>query len=56
MTSLHLAAIFGFNEILKLLVSHGADPKSVAGRDTPLHKAALFNNKECAETLLQMVS
>ena len=54
-TALHYAARAGHNDILKILLSHGANPNSVttAGCTTPLHRAAYMGNLETVEILLK---
>ena len=54
-TALHYAARAGHNDILKILLSHGANPNSLttAGSTTPLHRAAYMGNLETIEILLK---
>ena len=53
MTPLHLAANFGYKEIVELLIAKGADVNAKNGwGGTPLHIAAFGGHKEIAELLL----
>ena len=53
-TPLHIAALLGQTEIMKILIQKGADVNA-SNNDgaTPLHAAALFGQAEAAEILLQ---
>jgi ankyrin repeat protein len=52
-SSLHIAAMCGYVEVVKLLLENGASV-SVVDRDsrTPLHAAVVINAHECVEHLL----
>ena len=55
-TPLHLAAISGDNclAVLQYLIDKGANIEAYNHEhQTPLHKAALFNNLECMKVLLE---
>jgi ankyrin repeat protein len=53
MTPLHLAAIKGDIRIVKLLIEQGAKINALNHEhQSPLHKAALFNNEDCITCLL----
>ena len=53
MSALHLAAIKGDTRIVRLLLENGARVSAVNyEHQTPLHKAALFNNTEAMELLM----
>ena len=55
MTALHLAAMGGPTNILKLLLAHEANVKATTTNEgwTPLHMAAYFGNKEGVQLLLE---
>ena len=54
-TALHYAARAGNNDVLKILLSHGADPNSLtsAGGATPLHRAGYMGNLGGIEILIK---
>jgi len=53
-TPLHVAAEYGYSEIVEVLLEHGVDPniRDKYG-DTPLHYAAVFGNSKVVEVLLE---
>jgi len=53
-TPLHVAAEYGYSEIVEVLLEHGAAPniREKYG-DTPLHYAAMFGNSKVVEVLLE---
>jgi len=53
-TPLHVAAEYGYSEIVEVLLEHGAAPniREKYG-DTPLHYAATFGNSKVVEVLLE---
>jgi len=53
-TPLHAAAEYGYSEIVKVLLEHGAAPniRDKYG-DTPLHYAAVFGNSKVVKVLLE---
>jgi len=53
-TPLHVAAEYGYSEIVEVLLEHGADPniRDKYG-ETPLHVAAAFGNSKVVEVLLE---
>ena len=53
-TALHLAAYFGYGDIVELLLAHRADPNATNSHGkTPLHRAAFNGHKEVARVLLR---
>ncbi len=54
---LHYACWWGYLEIVKILVTHGAHANVCAGRDnsTPLHYACLGGHKEVVQYLIKEV-
>ena len=53
-TPLHVAAEYGYSEIVEVLLEHGATP-NIRDKDgrTPLHYAAMFGNSKVVEVLLE---
>ena len=52
-TALHLAAVNGDINLIKLLIDHNARIDALdSSQSTPLHKAAQFNHAEAVEFLL----
>ena len=64
-TTLHIAAEHNYEELIEILISHGAeinaktyDVKDALGVNkggglTPLHYAAMFNSREVGEKLIE---
>ena len=55
MTPLHLVSHNGFKELVKLLLTNGADVLARNNHDTVLHRAVSSNNKEVIELILDKI-
>jgi len=54
MTVLHMAALGGFTDCARTLISNGCNVNSIDGNDrTPLHCAACSGSQECLKLLLR---
>nr|NQU91712.1 ankyrin repeat domain-containing protein [Bacteroidota bacterium] len=52
-SSLQFASMFGYLEVIKLLVENGAEVNSGTGQKAPIFKAIEFGTKECAQYLAE---